>query len=86
MTKDLLVVIVIATNVETQDTIPINVRLPSKNEKTHQKVGAQEMNHLLEREGIEMVIMNEDPLEEARIQKGKTSHQRATQDEDIKLM
>jgi len=33
-----------------------------------------------------MIIMNEDPLVEARIWKGKTSHQRATQDEDIKLM
>ena len=30
--------------------------------------------------------MNEDPLEEARIRKGRTRHQRATQDEDIKLM
>ena len=33
-----------------------------------------------------MIVMYEDPLIEARIQKGKTSHQRATQDEDIKLM
>ena len=38
-----------------------------------------------EREGEEMIVMNEDPLAEARIQKGSTSHQRATQDEDIKL-
>ena len=44
------------------------------------------MNHHIEREGVEMIVMNEEPLEEARIQKGKTSHQRATQDEDIKLM
>ena len=33
-----------------------------------------------------MIVMNEDPPVEARILKGKTSHQRATQDEDIKLM
>ena len=32
-----------------------------------------------------MIVMNEDPLVEARIRKGRTSHQRATQDEDIKL-
>ena len=43
------------------------------------------MNHLQEREGVEMIVMNEDPLEEARIRKEKTIHQRATQDEDIKL-
>lgn len=43
------------------------------------------MNHLQEREGIEMVVMNENPLVEARIQKGRTSHQRGTEDEDIKL-
>ena len=33
-----------------------------------------------------MIVMNEDPLVKARIRKGRTSHQRATQDEDIKLM
>ena len=33
-----------------------------------------------------VIVMNEDPLAEARIQKGRTSHQRATEDEDIKLM
>ena len=33
-----------------------------------------------------MTIMNEDPHGEARIRKGRTSHQRATQNEDIKLM
>ena len=86
MTKDFLVVIVIATIVEDPDTTPMSVRLPTRKEKTHQKGGVEEMNHLIEREGVEMIIMNEDPLEEARIQKGKTSHQRATQDEDIKLM
>ena len=43
------------------------------------------MTHLQER-GVVMIVMNEDPLVEARIQKGRTSHQRAMQDEDIKLM
>ena len=33
-----------------------------------------------------MIVMNEDPLTEARIRKGRTSHQGATQNKDIKLM
>ena len=33
-----------------------------------------------------MIVMNEEPLGEARIRKGRTNHQRATQNEDIKLM
>ena len=33
-----------------------------------------------------MIVMNEDPLGEARIRRGRTNHQRATQKEDIKLM
>ena len=33
-----------------------------------------------------MIAMNEEPLEEPSIQKGRTSHQVATQNEDIKLM
>ena len=33
-----------------------------------------------------MIVMNEDPLGEARNRKGRTSHQGATQKEDIKLM
>ena len=32
-----------------------------------------------------MIDMNEDTLREARIRKGRTIHQRATQDEDIKI-
>ena len=32
-----------------------------------------------------MIVMNEDPLVEVRIRKGRTSHQRATQDEDIQV-
>ena len=33
-----------------------------------------------------MIVMNEDPYREARIRKGRTSHQGATQNKDIKLM
>ena len=33
-----------------------------------------------------MIVMSEDPLGEARIRKGKTNYQIATQNEDIKLM
>ena len=33
-----------------------------------------------------MIVMNGDPLGEGRIQKGRKSHQGATQKEDIKLM
>ena len=33
-----------------------------------------------------MIVMNEEPLGEARILKGRTNHQRVTQSEDIKLM
>ena len=86
MTKDLLVVIVIATIVEDPDTTPMSVQLPTRKEKTHQKGGVEEMNHLQEREGVEMIVMNEDPLVEARIRKERTSHQGATQNESIKLM
>ena len=86
MARDLLVVSVIATIVEDPDTIPMNVRLPTKEEKILQKEEAKEKNHHQERGGVEMIVMNEDPHGEARIRKGRTSHQRATQDEDIKLM
>ena len=33
-----------------------------------------------------MIAMNEEPLAKARIRKGRTSHQGATQNEDIKIM
>ena len=33
-----------------------------------------------------MIVMNEEPLIEAMIRKGRTCHQGATQNEDIKLM
>ena len=43
------------------------------------------MNRLIEREGVEMIVMNEDPHGEERIQKERPSHEGATQKEDIKL-
>ena len=86
MTKDLLVENVIATIVEDPDTIPMSVRLPTKEEKIHLKGEVEEKNHCQEREGVEMIIMNEEHPGEARIWKGRTSHQRATQNEEIKLM
>src|SRR5215216_5193140 len=86
MTKDLLVMSVIATIVEDTDTTPMSVRPPTKEEKTHLKGEAKQKNHHQEREGVEMIVMNEDPLEEERIRKGRTSHQGAIQNEDIKLM
>ena len=78
MTKDLRVVSVIATT--------MSVWLPTKEEKIHPKGEVEEKNHHLEKEGIEMISMNEEHPGEARIRKGRTSHQRATQNEDIKVM
>ena len=86
MTKDLRVVSVIATIVEDPDIIPMSVRHPTKEEKILQKEEVEEKNHHQQREGVEMIVMNEDPHEEAKIRKGRTSHQRATQNEEIKLM
>ena len=84
VTKDLLVAIAIATIVEDLDTNPTSVQLHTKEEKTHLKGEAKEKNHLQGREGVDMIVMNEEPLTEARIQKGQTSHQRATQDKHYK--
>ena len=86
MTKDLLVVIAIATIVEDPDTTQMSVQLPTKEEKILPKEEVEEKNHHQEREGVEMIVMNEEPLGEARIWKGRTSHQGATQNKDIKLM
>ena len=86
MTKDLLVESVIATIVEDPDTTPMSVRTPTKEEKILPKEEVEEKNHHRGREGVGMIDMNEDPLGEAMIQKGRTSHQGATQNEDIKLM
>lgn len=86
MTKDLLVESETATIVEDPDTIPMSVRLPTKEEKILQKEEAKEKNHHQEREGVEMIVMNEDTHGEARIRKERKNHQGATQNEDIKLM
>ena len=78
---------IIATIVEDSDTIPMSVWLPTREEKILQKEEeAKEKNHHQERGGVEMIVMNEDPHGEARIRKERTSHQGATQNEDIKLM
>ena len=77
--------IVIATIVVDPNTTPMSVRLPTREEKIHVKGAVKEMKHHQEREGVEMFVMNEESLIEARIQNGRTSHQRATQDKGIKL-
>ena len=69
MTKDLPVEREIATTVEDSDTIPMSVRIPTKEEKIIPKEGVGEKNHHQEREGVEMIVMNEDPHGEARIEK-----------------
>ena len=86
MTKDLPVESAIATIVGDPDTIPMSVRHPTKEEKILQREEVEEKNHHLEKEGVEMIVMNKDPHGEARIRKERTSHQGATQNEDIKLM
>ena len=86
MTKDLQVVNEIATIVEDPDTTQMSVRLPTKEEKILPREEVEEKNHHLEKEGVEMIVINKDPHGEARIQKERTSHQGATQNEDIKLM
>ena len=86
MTKDLRVMSIIVTIVEDPDTTQMSVRPPTKEEKILQKEEAKEKNHHQEREGVEMIVMNEDPHGEVRIQKERASHQGATQNEDIKLM
>ena len=86
MIKDLLVESEIATIVEDPDTIPMSVRHPTKEEKILQKEEVEEKNHHQEKEGVEMIVMNEEHPGEARIQKDRISHQGATQNKDIKLM
>ena len=80
MKKDLLVESETATIVEGPDTIPMSVRPPTREEKILPREEVEEKNHHLEK-GVDMIVMNEDPHGEAR-----TSHQGATQNEDIKLM
>ena len=86
MTKDLRVESVIVTIVEDPDTTPMSVRLPTEEEKILPKEGVEEKNHHQEKEGVEMIVMNEEHPGEARIRKGRTSHQGTTQNKDIKLM
>ena len=86
MTKDLLVDSETSTIVEDPDTIPMSVRLPTREEKILPKEEVEEKNRHQEREGVEMTIMNEEHHGEARIWKGRTNHQGTTQNEDIKLM
>ena len=64
----------------------MSVRLPTREEKILPKEEVEEKNHHQKREGVEMIAMNVDPLEEVRTWKGRTNHQRATQNEDIKIM
>ena len=84
MTKDLLVESETTTIVEGPDTIPMSVRLPTREEKILQKEEAKD--HHQGKEGVEMIVMNEDTHGEARIRKGRKNHQGATQNKDIKLM
>src|SRR4051812_2565270 len=85
MAKDPLVKSETATIVEGPDTIPMSVRLPTIEEKILPREEVEEKNHHLEKEGVEMIVMYEDTHGEARIRKERTSHQGATQNEDIKL-
>ena len=80
------VMIAIATIVGSPDATPMSARLPTNEEKSHLEDEAQEMNHLIEREGVEMTVMNEDPQGEVGTQRRRRSTPRATQGEDIKLM
>ena len=86
MTKDLLVVSEIVTIVEDPNTTPMSVQIPTREEKILPKEEVEEKNHHQGREGVGMIDMNKDTLREVRIWKGRTSHQGATQNEDIKLM
>ena len=69
MTKDLLVESAIDTIVGDPDTIPMSVRHPTKEEKILPREEVEEKNHHQEKGGVEMIVMNEEPLAEARIQK-----------------
>ena len=86
MTNDLLVVSEIAKIVDDPDTTPMSVRLHTKEEKIHVKGEAKGKNHLQGRDGVEMIPMDEEPLEKVRFREGRTSHQGAIQNEDIKVM
>src|SRR4051812_16915012 len=74
-----------ATIVGSRDTTPMSARLPTNEEMGRLEGEAQDMNVLEEREGVEMIVMNEDPKGEVGTQRRRTSTPRATQEEDIKL-
>ena len=67
MAKDLLVESETATIVEDLDTTPMSVWLPTREEKILPKEEVEEKNHHRGREGVGMIVMNEDPPREARI-------------------
>ena len=54
--------------------------------KILQNEEVEEKNHHEEKQGVEMIIMNKEHPGEAKIRKGRTNHQRDTQNKDIKLM
>ena len=67
-----------ATIVEGPDTTQMSAWPPTREEKNHLEGEAQEMSHLIEREGVEKIAMNEDPPEEVRTQRIWTSTPRDT--------
>ena len=83
MTKDLQVVNEIATIVEDPDTTPMSVRLPTKEEKILPKEEVEEKNHHQEKGGVEMIIINENPLGEAR---KEVPSQGPTMTKDLRVM
>ena len=75
MTKGLPVESAIATIVGDPDSIPMSVWHPTKEEKILPREEVEEKNHRQDREGVEIIVMNEEHPREARIQKGRTRHQ-----------
>ena len=67
-----------ATIVGSPDTTLMSARLPTNEEKNHLEDEAQGMNHLKEREGVEMIVMNEDPQGEVGTRRRRTSTPSAT--------
>lgn len=86
MRIDLQVVTESATIVVGPDTSQMSARHLPRNEMSHQEERVEEMSHLVEREGVEKIDMNEDLPGEAKIQREETSPPRDTQEEDPKLM
>ena len=78
--------VVIETATSAEDTTQMSARLPTKEEKNHLEDESQEMSHLVEREGVEKITMNEDTHGEARNWGRRTNTPRAVQEENIKLM